>query len=41
VQGAEATVEVRRVEYDYERAGAKIREAGLPASFADRLKAGS
>jgi putative phosphoesterase len=41
VEGGEATVEIRRVEYDYEKAGAKIREAGLPVSFADRLKTGS
>ena len=41
VDGAEVAAEVRRVEYDYERAGSKIRSAGLPVSFADRLKAGS
>ena len=41
VSGDEASVEVVRVEYDLEKAGAKIREAGLPASFADRLKTGS
>lgn len=33
-------VEVRRVEYDVEEAARKIREAGLPASHADRLSTG-
>ncbi len=41
VSREEVSVEVVRVEYDYEKAGSKIREAGLPESFADRLKAGS
>jgi predicted phosphodiesterase len=41
MEGELATVEIQRVEYDCERAGAKIRQAGLPTSFADRLKAGS
>ncbi len=34
-------VDVRRVEYDYLKAASKIREAGLPVSFAERLAAGS
>ncbi len=34
-------VEIKRVEYDYEKAAAKIRAAGLPASHADRLATGS
>lgn len=33
--------EVRRMEYDYEKAASKIRAAGLPDSFAARLKTGS
>jgi putative phosphoesterase len=41
VDGGKASVDVRRVEYDYEKTGKKIRGAGLPESFADRLKAGS
>jgi putative phosphoesterase len=41
VSGKEASIEVVRAEYDFEKAGAKIREAGLPVSFADRLKTGS
>ena len=40
VNEAELGVEVRRVEYDVEKAASKIREAGLPASHADRLFAG-
>jgi predicted phosphodiesterase len=34
-------VEIVRVEYDYKKAASKIREAGLPAQFADRLTEGS
>jgi len=41
VNGGEVKVEERRVEYDFEEAGAKIREAGLPVSFADRLETGT
>jgi predicted phosphodiesterase len=41
VSGDEVSVEVVRVEYDYEKAASKIRQAGLPESFADRLEAGS
>jgi diadenosine tetraphosphatase ApaH/serine/threonine PP2A family protein phosphatase len=37
---AAAEVTFRRVPYDHEAAGAKIRAAGLPASFADRLRHG-
>ncbi|MDA4121455.1 MAG: metallophosphatase family protein [Thaumarchaeota archaeon] len=33
-------VEVRRVEYDYDGAASKIRAAGLPEFFADRLYSG-
>jgi predicted phosphodiesterase len=35
--GVGARVEVKRVEYDCEGAALKIRAAGLPQSFADRL----
>ena len=38
--GSEPHVELRRVEYDLERAMAGIRESGLPAAFADHLRAG-
>ena len=41
VDGGEAAAEVQRVEYDFEKAASKIRAAGLPESFADRLTAGS
>ena len=34
-------VQVRRVEYDYDAAAAKIRAAGLPGFFADRLFTGT
>lgn len=34
---AESSVTFRRVPYDHEAAAAKIRAAGLPPSFADRL----
>jgi diadenosine tetraphosphatase ApaH/serine/threonine PP2A family protein phosphatase len=34
-------VQIRRVEYDVEGAAAKIRNAGLPEFFADRLKSGT
>jgi diadenosine tetraphosphatase ApaH/serine/threonine PP2A family protein phosphatase len=41
VSEGEVAVELRRVEYDVEGAASKIREAGLPAAFADRLATGS
>ena len=41
VDGGSVDVELLRVEYDFEKAAAKIREAGLPASHADRLATGS
>ena len=34
-------IEIRRVEYDVEGAASKIREAGLPASHAERLSTGT
>jgi diadenosine tetraphosphatase ApaH/serine/threonine PP2A family protein phosphatase len=36
----ERVVHLRRVAYDIQRAQAKIRQAGLPPSLADRLAAG-
>jgi len=39
--GAKTEVEIRRVEYDVEKAASKIRAAGLPESHAARLAAGS
>ena len=36
-EGGRADVQLRRVEYDVERAAAKIREAGLPEALAARL----
>ena len=41
VDGREIDVEIKRVEYDVERAASKIREAGLPESHAARLLAGT
>ena len=41
VRGTEVRVEIRRVKYDREGAASKIREAGLPAVFADRLATGT
>ena len=41
VRGSEVSVEIRRVEYDREAAAAKIREAGLPEVFAQRLATGT
>ena len=38
---ANALLTFHRVPYDHEAAGAKIRAAGLPASFADRLVHGT
>lgn len=40
VEGDRVDVEIRRVEYDYEAAASKIRGAGLPEFFADRLSSG-
>jgi putative phosphoesterase len=40
VDGDKASVKLERVEYDIEAATSKIRTAGLPESFADRLLAG-
>jgi len=40
-QEGDLEVEVRRVEYDYDAAAAKIRAAGLPGFFADRLYSGT
>jgi putative phosphoesterase len=41
VDGGSVGVELRRVQYDFQRAASKIREAGLPASHAERLATGS
>lgn len=41
VDGGSVEVDVRRVEYDSGKAASKIREAGLPESFADRLQSGT
>jgi putative phosphoesterase len=41
VDGGSVNVELRRVQYDFQRAASKIREAGLPASHAERLATGS
>ncbi len=41
VEGSEAHVEVKRAEYDFQKAASKIRAAGLPESFAERLSVGS
>ena len=40
VEGRDVKVEIRRVEYDREGAAAKIRAAGLPGAFAERLRTG-
>jgi len=37
----EVRVEIRRVEYDIQKAAEKIREAGLPESYASRLFSGN
>ncbi len=37
IEGGVASVEETRLEYDFERAAAKIREAGLPEQHASRL----
>ncbi|MDA4127461.1 MAG: metallophosphatase family protein [Thaumarchaeota archaeon] len=39
--GEEVRVEQRRVPYDYETTASKIRAAGLPESFAERLGSGT
>ena len=39
--GGKPRVELRRVEYDIQKAASKIREAGLPESHASRLFSGS
>jgi putative phosphoesterase len=41
VDGDSVSVELRRVQYDFERAASKIREEGLPTSHAERLSTGS
>lgn len=41
VDGRAAQVEIRRVDYDYTQTASKIRDAGLPESFAERLATGS
>jgi diadenosine tetraphosphatase ApaH/serine/threonine PP2A family protein phosphatase len=41
LDGRDITVEIRRVEYDREGAAAKIRQAGLPVFFAERLATGT
>jgi diadenosine tetraphosphatase ApaH/serine/threonine PP2A family protein phosphatase len=40
-EGGEAKVELRRVPYDYKATASKIRAAGLPESFAERLASGT
>ncbi|HEV2225719.1 MAG TPA: metallophosphoesterase family protein [Nitrososphaerales archaeon] len=39
--GKEAKVELRRVPYDYHATASKIKAAGLPESFAERLASGT
>ena len=39
--GPKIEVEIRRVEYDVEKAASKIRDAGLPESHAARLETGT
>jgi putative phosphoesterase len=41
IEGVEVDVEVIRVDYDIGSAASKIRDAGLPVSFAERLATGS
>jgi putative phosphoesterase len=41
VEGGEVSVDLRRVEYDYDRAAAKIRDVGLPDQNASRLFTGT
>ncbi|MDG6963708.1 MAG: metallophosphoesterase family protein [Nitrososphaerota archaeon] len=41
VDGGRVGVRLRRVPYDFGKAASKIREAGLPASHADRLATGT
>lgn len=40
-EGEEVRVEIRRVPYDYKTTASKIRAAGLPESFAERLAWGT
>ena len=40
-KGEQAIVELRRVPYDYKATASKIRAAGLPDSFAERLASGT
>jgi putative phosphoesterase len=41
VEGDNAEVEFKRVDYEYEKAASRIREAGLPEYFAERLLTGT
>lgn len=41
LEDREAKAVIKRAEYDVESAAAKIRAAGLPGAFADRLSAGT
>ena len=41
VEELDVSVDIRRVEYDIEKAAAKIRRAGLPAVHAERLGTGT
>ena len=41
IEGKEATVDIRRVEYDVQKAASKILDAGLPAPHASRLFSGT
>jgi len=41
VEGSDIQVKVKRVEYDVGKAASRIRAAGLPESFAERLSTGS
>lgn len=41
VTGREVAIEIRRLKYDHAAAAAKIREAGLPEAFAERLRTGT
>ena len=41
IEGGEVGAQIKRVEYDFQKAASKILDAGLPESFAHRLAAGS
>jgi len=41
IEGKEATVDLRRVKYDVQKAASKILDAGLPSPHADRLFSGT